>query len=105
MSALITLVFKHHPALPATGNRNRTPRILPRTFCCKSRGGPHLRWGQHPADSCATASEGSQCLFTGQGVQPKPHQGTFSQVMKDPFSFPKAEGASTVIDLGMKSQD
>lgn len=42
---------------------------------------------------------------TGQAVQPKPRHGAFSQVTEGPFSFPKAEGAHAVVDLGINSQD
>lgn len=59
----------------------------------------------HPSDSRFTPSRGPGCLSTGQGVQPKPRHGAFSQVTEDPFSFPKAEGASAVVDLGINSQD
>lgn len=38
-------------------------------------------------------------------MQPKPRHGAFSQVTEDPFSFPKAEGASAVVDLGISGQD
>lgn len=38
-------------------------------------------------------------------MQPKPCQGTFAQMTKDPLSFPKAKGASTFVDLGMNSLD
>ena len=74
------------------------------TLCCKGGSSSHIRWRQHLGDSWDTPGE-PQCLSTGWGVQPKPCQGTFSQVTEDPLSFPKAKGASAVVDLGMNSQD
>ena len=41
----------------------------------------------------------------GRGCNQSPVVGMFSQVTEDPFSFPKAEGASAIVDLSIISRD